>query len=849
MYKLSPFFALLLCWFMMSASADGITRIGRPLSELDVIAQPNGFSAIEVARPSFELAKPDLVAWSLDVDNNSYIVFKIRNFGGPFLPSNTASYRIYVDGRLAEERILSQITNQDFRKKMGYTRSKSSVRIGGTNRRVALIVDPNNDIGEVRKDQNSVYATLSSPIISSVADLAITDLAVGSRRSSKTLQVTPTNKGGIKSKYDLQFIFSVSINEAPPKLIPMAVPATDPGQTTVINLSNAGDFRKRAMVDVTMTPSRRARATDFDLTNNSRSEEIPFNMKDYNAILQNPKIAHSIIWNEGAIKVSYPGWTDAQKQQLADSIQRRENGDLPLINGPPSVLSLEGSETSTISRDDAWKIFLSFVAQSLWVEKNRIVPWSLADLNESELLLLFDASKIFWPSDRYALSNWQFPANEVSFYTKLHGGSLGNITAWNPAIGYDFLTNSGMLKQSQEETLYALTSWMQARLNHTQPWHGDREGPFRGPVDREAEWGYTGNPLVDTILYPLPKRSHRLHGCGSNTGLYSYLLRAVNIPVEKAAIGITIPSQSGVIPQGGHSHNRPIFPTIGKTMVHADDPYTWWFTPSINPMPPNEIFHDFPQVSEQDEKIWGPFYPQLDLVPGSHIVTSEGLCQLDGCSEKFAQATYLYRQDAILKSYQYKSGFLLKTYMKYGPSGVRSVLTGPYENPYFTEIAQDLMISAIELRLRGMGNGDLNKGLELLAYRSDLFSQTQDTAAYVRSQGSEIDVMAVFYQDGNASYQYLLGMEVDLYEVGEDGVFGNGDDTKIGHAVSNEAGQFRFTGLEEGIYVLDIIDETIPPNCQLDTTKFFASDPSYPIPVELGETYGGVGWVFNGDCQ
>ena len=233
------------------------------------------------------------------------------------------------------------------------------------------------------------------------------------------MQVALTNKGGIASKRNAQFIFSVSINGEAPKSISKELPKIDPGQTVVVSLQDVGVLQKGAVVDVSMRPAKRT--TEPDLTNNTRREEIPLSMGEYEAILQNPKISSSIIWNNGGISISYPGWTNEQKNQLADAIRRRENGDLPLLDGPPEVRTLE---EPTISRDDAWKIFLSFVAQSLWVEKNQLVPWSLANMSESELRLLFDSGKIFWPSERIALSEWQYPADEATFYTRMHGGSL-----------------------------------------------------------------------------------------------------------------------------------------------------------------------------------------------------------------------------------------------------------------------------------------------------------------------------------------------------------------------------------------------------------------------------------------
>jgi hypothetical protein len=34
---------------------------------------------------------------------------------------------------------------------------------------------------------------------------------------------------------------------------------------------------------------------------------------------------------------------------------------------------------------------------------------------------------------------------------------IGDITAWNPRIGYEFMSNLGLLRGTQRETIWALT--------------------------------------------------------------------------------------------------------------------------------------------------------------------------------------------------------------------------------------------------------------------------------------------------------------------------------------------------------------------------------------------------------
>ena len=71
----------------------------------------------------------------------------------------------------------------------------------------------------------------------------------------------------------------------------------------------------------------------------------------------------------------------------------------------------------------------------------------------------------------------------------------GATTAWNPRVGYEFLRVLGLLRGTEEETIYAFTEWGRAYLRHI------------NTADDDV-YGYTGFAPPDRCLYALAGRDH-----------------------------------------------------------------------------------------------------------------------------------------------------------------------------------------------------------------------------------------------------------------------------------------------------------------------------------------------------
>lgn len=272
----------------------------------------------------------------------------------------------------------------------------------------------------------------------------------------------------------------------------------------------------------------------------------------YEVLLNNPKITEAMIWFDGGSICTYPSWISKQKDQLVDAIARIETKQSFPLKNPPQL-----TEDKYMSAEDAWTIYITHVAHSLWLEANHIVSWSILDYTSDELRLLFDSTKIFlWqPNKGHYFSPW----------------AMGNVTDWNIDNSYQFMTENDYIKDDPLSTFYAFASWASNNVAHyfTQMVNGRYETDVE---TNERFWHYAGPSPVDRILYPVANINNlgfsNVAGCRGVTGLFSAVLRSVNIPTENKTVPQNTPGSRSSGEHGGAS-----FPTLGIGMAHSDNIY------------------------------------------------------------------------------------------------------------------------------------------------------------------------------------------------------------------------------------------------------------------------------------
>jgi hypothetical protein len=249
----------------------------------------------------------------------------------------------------------------------------------------------------------------------------------------------------------------------------------------------------------------------------------------------------------------------------------------PDLSATPSLAVVSGpTETAgtTLSREVAWNYYVAHVAQSLVIEADRRVAWSVQSYSAEERELLFSSRSMFYLTPRgYAI---QFE----------HGVA----TPGDPFRTYEFLLRESLLRTNRLATVGAVLDWCRANLVHfTGGWESDNVFD---------QWQYRGFPPVERIIAGTPRTSnpgegerHRTGGCWGTTGFLRAVLRTVNIPAK-------LEMRAG--------HALPHFLPENRYLSHGDDPYNAMFR-TMPWVPGTELMID----SAKFDEWFGPGLPHL----------------------------------------------------------------------------------------------------------------------------------------------------------------------------------------------------------------------------------------------
>lgn len=615
--------------------------------------------------------KPDLVPKSLFFDSDNVLNVSFKNEGDGEVPANKGNLVIYIDGRSLGGYSFSNLADQSFRTPDGSLTIRTNFRMAGSNRRIAVFIDSENEVNESNEFQNTLSRTMTPPAKNG-PDFIVSNLYTD---PDNKLKIVVKNIGPANSPSNLEVRMRVIVNESVAADITPTLPSLTAGGGETIIIPNP---------PVVISPNSNVRVLlntnhlfdEIDNTNNVREDILPGgpSIAPYATLLSQPKIKTNIIWEgSGGIK-NYPSWTASRKADLNNAILRLEKGEPQALSAPPALLS-----GGYISASDAWQIYIAHIAQSLWTEVHGAVAWHLVDFPDEQLAYLLDSRK---------LMTYQPVTNRYKFNTYL----MGEITAWNPRVSYEVLSNLKMIKATPLETIYALTNWMRGHLIH-----------ISGSDDYTEQYGYPGPPPADKVLYPLEGKRHKTAGCWGTSGLYGAVLRSVNIPVERANINLN-----------NGTHSRPVFPSVDRSMPHGDDVYTATLIPSGAVIPTSKIFYTLAQMATKF------ISPAVDCVSGE-------------CNTIGEQASYNAGKDHLQLAYDYMADYILYQYARYGADYLNDSLRGPriggsvheFVKPYFTDAERAAMVTAVETKVKEIGSGNLETGKSKVIARWDRFLQNK----------------------------------------------------------------------------------------------------------------------------
>ncbi|MFX1538301.1 MAG: hypothetical protein ACFFDI_29275 [Promethearchaeota archaeon] len=290
----------------------------------------------------------------------------------------------------------------------------------------------------------------------------------------------------------------------------------------------------------------------------------------------NQFIKDAIVWETPDMLLSYSHWSSTQKEDLDKmfcTLWRRE--PLDLANPPPNqvadVLDDNQYAHTVLAPNDAWHLYLAYVANSIFLEWSRfngsLVNWSLAEYSEKELALFFDSrSLMFWNN------NWQLSG--ISGYEYSERAIYAP-----PDLVLSFLLENNLIRTDRQHTISSVLEWCSNNLLH-----------MLGPTtakNMEAHWQYRGKaPVSRTIAgtintdYPSLGVRHWTAGCHGTNSFLNSILKVVNIPAKYVRVE----------PVG---HATPgLFVDNWKYLSHGDDPYNRYLVKCTPPYPIEEMLID-----------------------------------------------------------------------------------------------------------------------------------------------------------------------------------------------------------------------------------------------------------------
>lgn len=302
-------------------------------------------------------------------------------------------------------------------------------------------------------------------------------------------------------------------------------------------------------------------------TNDNRVSFDPTTFTDISDWLaKNPRIANAVQFEKmittTPTSVPYMQWAASEQADLATAFRNIELGQsITLADPPANIAPADNAYSLTIiSASDAWQLYYAHVANSLYLEINKNLWWSLKDYNDNQVASILNSTSFF----RLVSFSWMnnVPGYGITTFTSGIGSGYGVALPSPPQVVRKFLTDNSIVTSNKVSTISNLLQWCRVNLSHF-------FGGF-GSANFNRIWQYSGVPPVSRMIsgtidpdnYPTEKL-HWTAGCWGTSGFLKDVLRTVNIPVDCINIGAdkTI-------------HCTTFFSSENLYLSHGDDPYS-----------------------------------------------------------------------------------------------------------------------------------------------------------------------------------------------------------------------------------------------------------------------------------
>ncbi len=234
---------------------------------------------------------------------------------------------------------------------------------------------------------------------------------------------------------------------------------------------------------------------------------------------------------------------------LWDKLREAEKTGLPPTAAlPQSFYNLKKEQINIdVTREEAYQIYAAHVAHSLWVEKNKMVPWSLLDYNEKQIEDLLQPKAWF--------NSWNDQKEEYSFQYLLDH---------SPRETFQIANESVSSFSNQKSALIDIIKSVRPFRHGRVPYYDSSGNP-------------AGDPQEITTLAIMDEEKVSRWGCQSMSPCVVQLANALNIPGE---------TLRGYY--SGENHRSALFEFTDQVLAHGDDVYG-----AVSNTPSSELLNSY----------------------------------------------------------------------------------------------------------------------------------------------------------------------------------------------------------------------------------------------------------------
>ncbi len=249
-----------------------------------------------------------------------------------------------------------------------------------------------------------------------------------------------------------------------------------------------------------------------------------FDKDAYFKLMHSQPYYESVVWHDAKGAYRLQEWPSIWKDKLLDAVAAI------YIN---KTIHYDDTVPDSLSYEDAFNIFNRYIAHSLFIEKEKLTPWSVKDFETKDLSQL-------WNSENY------FQYDSLHKYYSPDYQRAGGALIHHPLASYHFMRSliADYGLNNTNESLSVLLDWCRGYLVHS---------------ERQGQIFYQSIPHT---WYAKKGEVHRVYSCWATGGLIMDACRSMNIPFTKSTIELL----NGL-------HSQLYFPTENKYIVHADDLY------------------------------------------------------------------------------------------------------------------------------------------------------------------------------------------------------------------------------------------------------------------------------------